>query len=414
MQPNKAHSEATEKEGAVTVGRGASTGGGGGVCAPAGFSAAGIVAGIKASGKPDLALVLNQGPKQTAAAVFTRNRVQAAPVTVTKQHLADGQISAVLLNSGNANACNGQPGINDALAECEQLAQLLDVAPTDIAVCSTGLIGDRLPMQIIADGIDQIVSQTGTTAEHATAAATAIMTTDLVAKEAIFEGDGFTVGAMGKGVGMISPSLATMLGIITTDADITAEMAHEAIAQASEVTFNRLDIDGSTSTNDTVLLMASGASGTTPSQEELNSAVLAVCDSIARQMQSDAEGVTKRVSITVRGTGGAEQALEAARIIGRDNLFKCAMFGSDPNWGRVLAAVGMAPVEMDPEHITVAFNGHVVCRDTGGTPDARDVDLSGSDIAVEVDLGTGNLEEATVRTTDLSHDYVEINSAYST
>nr|WP_120492172.1 bifunctional glutamate N-acetyltransferase/amino-acid acetyltransferase ArgJ [Corynebacterium lactis] len=397
-----------EKEGPVNVGEQA-----GGVCAPQGFAAAGITAGIKVSGKPDMALVVNQGPEKTAAAVFTRNRVQAAPVTVTKKHIADGQLAAVVLNSGNANACNGQPGIDDALEVCQKVADALGVDVTEVGACSTGLIGDRLPMDIVLGGVPKLVESLGTDAAAANAAAEAILTTDLVLKEAVVEAEGFTVGAMGKGVGMISPSMATMLGVITTDASVSTEMLHEAIAKASDVTFNRLDIDGSTSTNDTVIMMANGASGVTPSQEELDRAVFAVCDSVARQMQSDAEGVTKRVSITVRGTGGEEDALVAARIIGRDNLFKCAMFGSDPNWGRVLAAVGTAPVEMDPEHITVSFNGHVVCRDTGGTPDAREVDLSGADIAVEVDLGTGNTEEATVRTTDLSHDYVHINSAYS-
>lgn len=398
-----------EKEGPVNVG-----GSNEGVCAPAGFAAAGITAGIKASGKPDMALVVNNGPENIAAAVFTTNRVQAAPVTVTKRHIADGALSAVVLNSGNANACNGQPGIEDALEVCNAVSSALDIPVTEVGACSTGLIGDRLPMDIVLGGVPNLVASLGDDSVASAKAAEAILTTDLVAKQAVFEADGFTVGAMGKGVGMISPSMATMLGVLTTDASITAEMAHTAIAHAAEMTFNRLDIDGSTSTNDTVIMMASGASGVKPTQEELNKAVFAVCDSIARQMQSDAEGVTKRVAITVRGTGSEAEALVAARIIGRDNLFKCAMFGSDPNWGRVLAAVGVAPVEMDPEHITVSFNGHVVCRDTGGTPDAREVDLSGTDIHVEVDLGTGNTEEATIRTTDLSHDYVEINSAYST
>lgn len=385
-----------------------------GVTAPKGFRAAAVTAGIKASGKPDMALVVNDGPSKAAAAVFTRNRVQAAPVVVTRDHVADGAITAVLLNSGNANACNGRPGLEDCLESCTTLADALDVPVTDIAVCSTGLIGDRLPMDAVLGGIPPLVRSLSDGPEAATGAATAIMTTDLVAKEAVAHGEGFTVGAMGKGVGMISPSMATMLGVITTDADVTPEMAHAAVARAAELTFNRLDIDGSTSTNDTVLIMASGASGVRPGQEEFDRAVLEVCDSIARQMQSDAEGVTKRVAITVRGTGGEEQALIAARIIGRDNLFKCAMFGSDPNWGRVLAAVGVAPVDMDPDHITVSFNGHVVCRDTGGTPDARSVDLSGPDIEVDVDLGTGDEASATIRTTDLSHDYVHINSAYST
>lgn len=397
-----------EKEGPVNV-----AGDEGGVCAPQGFAASGVIAGIKVSGNPDMALIVNQGPEKTAAAVFTTNRVQAAPVTVSKKHIADGKLSAVVLNSGNANACNGQPGIADALEVCQNVADGLGVDVTEIGACSTGLIGDRLPMDIVLAGVPKLIEKLGADAAAGTAAAEAILTTDLVAKQAVAHGDGFTVGAMGKGVGMISPSMATMLGVITTDASVSAEMAHEAIAKASEVTFNRLDIDGSTSTNDTVIILANGASGVKPSQEELDQTVLSVCDSIARQMQSDAEGVTKRVSVTVRGTGGAEDALVAARIIGRDNLFKCAMFGSDPNWGRVLAAVGTAPVDMDPEHITVSFNGHIVCRDTGGTPDAREVDLSGKDIAVEVDLGTGNPEEATIRTTDLSHDYVHINSAYS-
>lgn len=397
-----------EKEGLVNV-----AGDEGGVCAPQGFAASGVIAGIKVSGNPDMALIVNQGPEKTAAAVFTTNRVQAAPVTVSKKHIADGKLSAVVLNSGNANACNGQPGIADALEVCQKVADGFGVDVTEIGACSTGLIGDRLPMDIVLAGVPKLIEKLGGDTAAGTAAAGAILTTDLVAKQAVAHGDGFTVGAMGKGVGMISPSMATMLGVITTDASVSAEMAHEAIAKASEITFNRLDIDGSTSTNDTVIILANGASGVKPSQEELDQAVLSVCDSIARQMQSDAEGVTKRVSVTVRGTGGAEDALVAARIIGRDNLFKCAMFGSDPNWGRVLAAVGTAPVDMDPEHITVSFNGHVVCRDTGGTPDAREVDLSGKDIAVEVDLGTGNPEEATIRTTDLSHDYVHINSAYS-
>ena len=385
----------------------------GGICAPKGFAAAAITAGIKASGNPDMTLVVNEGPEKNAVAVFTRNRVQAAPVTVTKKHIADGELSAVILNSGNANACNGQPGIDDALEICQLVADSLDLPLTEIGACSTGLIGDRLPMDVMRAAVPQLIAGLGSSATASHAAATAIMTTDLIAKEATFHGEKFTMGAMGKGVGMISPSMATMLSVVTTDASVPQEMAQKALADAAEVTFNRLDIDGSTSTNDTLILMANGASGYTPTQEELNEAVMAICDSIAEQMQSDAEGVTKRVSITVTGTGGEAQALEAARIIGRDNLFKCAMFGSDPNWGRVLAAVGIAPVDMDPEHITVAFNGHVVCQDTGGTPDAREVDLSGTDIDVLVDLGTGNTESATVRTTDLSHDYVHINSAYS-
>ncbi|WP_448852565.1 bifunctional glutamate N-acetyltransferase/amino-acid acetyltransferase ArgJ [Corynebacterium sp. 335C] len=384
-----------------------------GVTAPAGFRAAGVTAGIKPSGNPDLALVVNDGPEHVAAATFTRNRVVAAPVTVTREHVADGAVRAVVLNSGNANACNGAAGIDDARATCDAVAAALGCDASDVAVASTGLIGDRLPMDVLLAGVDPLVAALGDGPDAAYAAADAIRTTDLTAKQSVARGEGFTVGAMGKGVGMISPSLATMLAVITTDAVITPEMAHAAIAGASEMTFNRLDVDGSTSTNDTCLIMASGASGVTPSQEELDRLVREVCEDIAAQMQADAEGVTKRVSVTVTGTGGEEQALTAARIIGRDNLFKCAMFGSDPNWGRVLAAVGVAPVDMDPENISVSFNGHMVCERTTGTPDAREVDLSGADIDVVVDLGTGDGGSATIRTTDLSHDYVHINSAYS-
>mgnify|MGYP002622584620 FL=1 len=239
------------------------------------------------------------------------------------------------------------------------------------------------------------------------------MTTDLVKKETVVKGEGWTLGGMGKGVGMMSPSLATMLVCLTTDASATPEMLDTALRAASKVTFDTLDIDGSTSTNDTVFLLSSGASGVTPSQEELNAAVLEASEDIARQMQADAEGVTKRVTVTVEGTTNEEQALDAARTLARDNLFKCAMFGSDPNWGRVLAAVGMADADMDPDHISVYFNGQPVCVDTTGAPGAREVDLSGADIDVLVNLGVDGPGRATVRTTDLSHDYVHINSAYS-
>lgn len=357
-----------------------------------------------------MALVINDGPQYVAAGVFTQNKVCASPVKLTRRHIADGQLSAVLYNSGNANACNGQQGDADALELVTSLAAQLDLSPEDIGACSTGLIGDLLPLECMRPALSELVEGLG---DHGEESAAAILTTDLVSKQVIVQSDGWCLGGMGKGVGMMAPSLATMLVCLTTDAVITAEMAQKALNTASQSTFNTLDIDGATSTNDTVLLLSSGASGVEPTQEELDAAVLEACSSLMKQMQSDAEGVTKRVSITVRGTGSHEQALAAARTIGRDNLVKCAMFGSDPNWGRVLAAVGMAPAEMDPEHISVDFNGQAVCRDSMGTPEARQVDLSGADIAVEVDLGTGGPGEATVYTTDLSHSYVEINSAYS-
>lgn len=384
------------------------------ITTPAGFSAAATTAGIKASGKKDMALVVNNGPDYTAAGVFTRNRVVAAPVKLTRRAVADGQLRAVVYNSGNANACNGAQGDADAYHTAEQLAALLDVPVSEVAVCSTGLIGEPLPMPILLGGLAPLVDGLGSQPTDGTAAAEAIMTTDMVVKETVIHGEGWTIGGMGKGAGMMAPSLATMLVCLTTDASITPDMADAALRAATSVTFDTLDIDGSTSTNDTVVLLASGASGVTPSQEKFAQAVRAACDDLASQMQADAEGVTKRVSITVVGTSTDEQALAAARTVGRDNLFKCAMFGSDPNWGRVLAAVGMADADMDPEHISVYFNDQAVCLDSCGVPGARDVDLSGADIEVRIDLGTGGPGRATVKTTDLSHAYVEINSEYST
>ncbi|MDU0478539.1 bifunctional glutamate N-acetyltransferase/amino-acid acetyltransferase ArgJ [Staphylococcus chromogenes] len=377
---------------------------------PKGFTAAATTAGIKPSGNPDMALVVNEGPEFVAAGVFTRNRVVASPVKWSRKVLADHQLKAVLYNSGNANACNGVQGDKDVASAVGLIAEELNLELADVAMCSTGLIGELLPMDEVIGGATQLVSNLG---DHGSAAAAAIMTTDTVKKEVLVAREGFRIGGMGKGVGMMAPSLATMLVCLTTDAKVSAETAQRALQRACDATFNTLDIDGSTSTNDTVLLLANGASGTAPSAEEFEAAVLQACENLAGQLQADAEGVTKRVSITVRGAVDNAQALNAARTLGRDNLFKCAMFGSDPNWGRVLAAVGMADAEMDPDNISVSFNGFPVCEKTTGTPGARQVDLSGPDIAVAVDLGTGGAGEATVRTTDLSHSYVEINSAYS-
>lgn len=382
-----------------------------GVTAPAGFSAAGVTAGIKQSGKPDMALVVNNGPRFDAAAVTTRNKVVAAPVKVTRNALNNGTLSAVVYNSGNANACNGAQGDRDAVEMQEATARKLGVKSSEVAVCSTGLIGDLLPMDTIRSGIPKLGENLG---DHGHLAAEAILTTDLVSKEAIVTRDGWSVGGMAKGVGMMAPSLATMLACITTDAVVSSAVLDSALREAAGETFNTLDIDGATSTNDTVIAMSSGASGVQPTAQEFTEAVIELCEELSRQLQADAEGVTKRVVITVEGTADNTQALNAARTIGRDNLVKCAMFGSDPNWGRVLAAVGMADAEMDPEKITVSFNGTPVCVDSTGAPGARDVDLSGADIEVLVDLGTGGPGRASVRTTDLSYSYVEINSEYST
>ena len=377
-----------------------------------GFVAAAVTAGIKPSGKPDMALVVNTGPEFVAAGVFTRNRVVASPVKLTRKAVADGRLVAVVYNSGNANACNGAQGDADAAAVVQRVADAIGCEAADVAACSTGLIGEQLPLDLMLNAVDPLVAGLG---DHADAAAEAIMTTDTVRKTTLVtHTGGWSLAGMGKGVGMMAPSLATMLVCLTTDASITPDMADAALRQATAVTFDRLDIDGSTSTNDTVLLLASGASGIIPTQQELDEVVREACEDLARQMQADAEGVTKRVAVTVTGTTTDDMALNAARTIARDNLFQCAMFGSDPNWGRTLAAVGMADADMDPEKISVYFNNQAVCIDSCGAPGARDVDLTGVDIDVVVDLGTGGPGQATIRTTDLSLGYVEFNSAYST
>lgn len=377
-----------------------------------GFVAAAVTAGIKPSGKPDMALVVNTGPEFVAAGVFTRNRVVASPVKLTRKAVADGRLVAVVYNSGNANACNGAQGDADAAVVVQRVADAIGCEAADVAACSTGLIGEQLPLDLMLNAVDPLVAGLG---DHADAAAEAIMTTDTVRKTTLVtHAGGWSLAGIGKGVGMMAPSLATMLVCLTTDASITPDMADAALRQATAVTFDRLDIDGSTSTNDTVLLLASGASGITPTQQELDEVVREACEDLARQMQADAEGVTKRVAVTVTGTTTDDMALNAARTIARDNLFQCAMFGSDPNWGRTLAAVGMADADMDPEKISVYFNNQAVCIDSCGTPGARDVDLTGVDIDVVVDLGTGGPGQATIRTTDLSLGYVEFNSAYST
>ena len=393
-----------------------------GVTAPEGFRAAGISAGIKVSGKPDLALVFNEGPDYAAAGVFTRNQVTAAPVRWSKQVLTTGRLRAVILNSGGANACTGPGGFQDTHATAEAVAAALSAWGTEtgaieVAVCSTGLIGDRLPMDKLLAGAGEIVHEMAGGLHGGEDAARAIMTTDTVPKQVALHHEvapdsNWTVGAMAKGAGMMAPALATMLVVLTTDAVADAAALDTALRRAAALTFDRLDIDGATSTNDTVLLLASGASGIAPSQDDLDAAVFAICDDLCAQLQADAEGVTKRVSITVAGARSADDALTAARIIGRDSLVKTALFGSDPNWGRVLAAVGMSPFPLEADRISVSFNGSPVCIDGAGAPGARDVDLSGADIAVLVDLGLGE-ETATVRTTDLSHAYVEENSAYS-
>ena len=389
-----------------------------GVTAPEGFRATGIAAGIKTSGALDLALVFNEGPDYSAAGVFTRNQVKAAPVLWSHQVLTTGRLRAVILNSGGANACTGPAGFQDTHATAEAVATALsdwgtETGAIEVAVCSTGLIGDRLPMDKVLVGVQDLVHEMAGGLTGGEEAARAIMTTDTVPKQvALHHQDRWTVGGMAKGAGMLAPSLATMLSVITTDAVADAQALQAALNHAVARTFDRLDVDGSCSTNDTVLLLSSGASEIAPSQADLDDAVLRVCDDLCAQLQADAEGVTKRVVVVVTGAACEDDALAAARVVARDSLVKTALFGSDPNWGRVLAAVGMAPVTLDPERITVSFNDFPVCIDSIGAPGAREVDLSGDDITVTVDLGVGTAS-AQIRTTDLSHAYVEENSAYS-
>ncbi|WP_019970223.1 bifunctional glutamate N-acetyltransferase/amino-acid acetyltransferase ArgJ [Mycobacterium sp. 141] len=393
-----------------------------GVTAAAGFRAAGIAAGIKASGAPDLALVFNEGPDYAAAGVFTSNQIKAAPVQWSQQVLTTGRLRAVILNSGGANACTGALGFQDSHATAESVAAALsdwgtETGAIEVAVCSTGLIGDRLPMDKVLAGVTEIVHELAGGLSGGEEAARAIMTTDTVPKQvalhhSVASGKNWVLGGMAKGAGMMAPSLATMLVVLTTDAMAEPEALDAALRRAAALTFDRLDVDGSCSTNDTVLLLASGASEIRPSQADLDDAVLRVCDDLCTQLQADAEGVTKRIVVTVTGAVSEQEAVVAARAIARDSLVKTALFGSDPNWGRVLAAVGIASVTLDPQRISVSFNGSPVCIDGTGAPGARDVDLSGEDIAVVVDLAVGTAS-AFIRTTDLSHAYVEENSAYS-
>ncbi|MBC7310182.1 MAG: bifunctional glutamate N-acetyltransferase/amino-acid acetyltransferase ArgJ [Actinomycetales bacterium] len=381
------------------------------VTVPAGFRAVGVTAGLKASGKPDLALVENQGPDFHAAGVFTSNRVCAAPVTWSRQVLADGRVDAVVLNSGGANACTGAQGFQDTHRTAELVAEVLEVSAGDVAVCSTGLIGELLPMDRIEAGIRQAAP--ALSVDGGEDAAAAIMTTDTVPKTAAAQRGGWSVGGMAKGAGMLAPALATMLVVVTTDAVSTPEELDAALRQATAVTFDRIDSDGCQSTNDTVLLLSSGASGIRADQEELAATVTEVCASLARQLIADAEGAKHDIAIEVAGAASVDDALEVGRAVARNNLFKCAVFGNDPNWGRVLAAVGTTGAAFEPDDLDVSINGVEVCRGGGVGEDRSLVDLSGREVHVRIDLHAGE-DTATIWTNDLTHDYVHENSAYST
>jgi glutamate N-acetyltransferase/amino-acid N-acetyltransferase len=369
-----------------------------------------VAAGIKASGALDLALVVNDGPSSMAAGVFTTNRVKAAPVLWTQQVVADQQLRAVVLNSGGANACTGPDGFADTHTTAEKVAAALSLGAGDVAVCSTGLIGERLPMAALLAGIDSAVDVLS--AGGGDDAAEAIRTTDTVAKQASVSRDGWTVGGMAKGAGMLAPGLATMLCVITTDAAVDAFTVDQALRSATRQTFDRVDADGCMSTNDTVLLLSSGASAVTPEPADFAAALRAVCAELAAQLIADAEGATKEVRIEVTGAADEDDAVEVARSIARNNLLKCALFGNDPNWGRVLAAIGTTAARFEPDELDVAMNGVLICRGGAGAEDRGKVDLSGRDVHILVDLHAG-ASAATVWTNDLSHAYVEENSAYS-
>lgn len=378
---------------------------------PAGFRASGVTAGLKASGRPDVAIVVNDGPDHHAAAVFTTNRVEAAPVTWSRQVVVDGRADAVVLNSGGANAITGGQGFADTHATAEHTAEALGVSAGDVVVCSTGLIGELLPMPKLTAGVtDAAASLTG---EGGDAAAEAIMTTDTVAKTASTTRDGWSVGGMAKGAGMLAPALATMLVVVTTDAVTTPVDLDAALREATRTTFDRIDSDGCMSTNDTVLAMASGASGVAADPADLTEAIREVCSDLARQLIGDAEGAHHDIEIVVRHAASEEDGLEVARSIARNNLFKCAIFGRDPNWGRVLAAVGTTRAAFEPHELDVLINGIEVCRAGGVGEDRSLVDLGPREVRVEVDLHAGD-DEVTVWTNDLTHDYVHENSAYST
>jgi glutamate N-acetyltransferase/amino-acid N-acetyltransferase len=381
------------------------------VTAAHGFRAAAVAAGLKGSGLLDVALVVNDGPDRSAAGVFTGNRVKAAPVVWSQQVVRDGRVDAVVLNSGGANACTGPAGFQDTHATAEWAAMGLGVSAGDVAVCSTGLIGERLPIDRLLAGVDAAVPLLAVAG--ADDAARAIMTTDSVPKQAVAVGAGFLVGGMAKGAGMLAPGLATMLVVLTTDAVVPPDRLDAVLRQATSTTFDRVDSDGCMSTNDTVLLLASGASGTTPADDELLAAVEAVCADLARQLVDDAEGSTKSIAVSVARAATVQDAVTVGRAVSRSNLLKCAITGEDPNWGRVLSAVGTTDAAFEPEHLAVALNGVWVCRDGAAAEDRAKVDLSAREVTITVDLGAGE-HDATIWTNDLTAAYVHENSAYST
>jgi glutamate N-acetyltransferase/amino-acid N-acetyltransferase len=398
------------------------------VTAPLGFRAAGVTAGLKASGDRDVAVVINDGPSRAAAAVFTGNRVKAAPVRWTEQVVSGGRVRAVALNSGGANACTGPLGFQDTHATAEQLGAALEDSAGEMAICSTGLIGERLPMDKILPAVDACVAQASR--GGGLAAADAIRTTDTVVKISFRRENpgrenpgresqgrenqgGYAIGGMAKGAGMLAPALATMLCVLTTDADLPPADLDAALRDAMRVSFDRLDTDGCMSTNDTVLLLASGASGAAPKLADFTAMLTEVCTDLARQLQLDAEGAGKMIMVEVIGAASEDDAVQAGRAVARSNLLKCAIAGEDPNWGRVVSAVGTTAAEFEPDRLNVAINGIWVCRNGCAGDERSKVDMAPRDVTITVDLSAGP-HTATILTTDLTTEYVHENTAYST
>ena len=378
------------------------------VTAAGGFIATGLEVGLKKSGGKDLAIVQNLGPSKAAAVVFTSNRAKANPILWSQQVIADGIVEAIILNSGGANCYTGAKGFQVTHSTAEAIADKLGVSAGDVLVCSTGLIGDQLPLERIVAGIRAAVL----TDDGGEAASEAILTTDTHAKRVVVSRDGWTIGGMAKGAGMLAPGLATMLVVITTDAVVDSAQLDASLRAATRVTFDRLDSDGCMSTNDQVTLLASGASGVSPDSDDFTAAVTQVCDELAQLLQEDAEGASHDIVIETVNAVTEDDAVEVGRAVARNNLFKAAVFGNDPNWGRVLAAIGTTSAPFDPYAVDVSMNGIMVCR-SGEPGDSRDlVDLAARRVHVLIDLKAGDAA-ATIRTNDLTHDYVHENSAYS-
>lgn len=377
---------------------------------PQGFLASGIACGLKSSGNRDLALVVNQGPLKAGAAVFTSNRAKANPILWSQQVIADGQVEAVLLNSGGANCYTGAEGFQTTHKSAELVAEHLGVSAADVLVCSTGLIGSQLDRVKLFPGIEKAVRELS--AEGGESAAEAIMTTDSVPKRSIISGDGFRIGGMAKGAGMLAPGLATMLVVITTDAKLNSEQLDSALRAATRVSFDRLDSDGCMSTNDQVTLLASGASGVTPDLADFTGLLTKLCEDLAYQLLEDAEGASHSIHITVSGAASEDDAVEVGRAIARNNLFKAAIYGNDPNWGRILAAIGTTKAVFDPYNIDVSINGVMVSANGGPKEDRSLVDFSARRVDILINLNSGS-SSATIITNDLTHAYVTENSAYS-